>query len=134
MYHAIIITLFVILKAWQSYESTVLHKTAQKAFKLYEDDFVFFDDFFSPKHYIKSNVSFIQGDIATLRLNQKFDFIFVRKMLYYLPKGRRVKTLVCLLKLLKSNLSPYNHIIFCDTTHNLVPDLRYLIEQSILKI
>jgi hypothetical protein len=30
MYHAVIITLFVILEAWQSYESTVLHKTAQE--------------------------------------------------------------------------------------------------------
>lgn len=30
MHHILIITLFVILQAWQSYESTVLHKTAQE--------------------------------------------------------------------------------------------------------
>lgn len=33
MYHVLIITIFVILEAWQPYESTVLHKTAQETWE-----------------------------------------------------------------------------------------------------
>lgn len=56
-------------------------------FDLHKDFFEIHGDIAVAKESIRRNIQFLVQDITKISYNSKFDFVFARRMLYYLPTG-----------------------------------------------
>lgn len=82
-----------------------------KQLDFYKEYFEFFEETISVSDNIKSCVNFKVQDITEIDSEGKYDFVFARKMLYYLPKTILPSVEKKLTQALKNNISIDNLII-----------------------
>lgn len=89
----------------------------------YKKYFVFDTNHVAPIKKVISQVEFKVEDATMIIYEKEFDFVFARKMLYYLSKKDQLKAIINFKKALNSEVTPSKNLIFCESTYRRISNL-----------